>query len=313
MQMQIELQNKKEQMSDFLVLLVLSRWFLCSAPHNIELVALPQVKGNSQILKWVRVTYPVMVESCLEVIFEDASGDSKLDQWDGLDLGYMLQLTGKIYGDNFYGLIRKNTQRSCGTCGDTIRRISKSGLIVDIDLQPAIMAAGGSLTAGATHTFDLGILNEELVAYCLVNEHVDDASETTAIVVISMETGSLIPISATTMYLSVYKTLGTQASTSKETIYKIQYGESGDMWHANGIVSFFSDNAGEEILAFTHKYLNEAVLLTNPWKTNGETQILQRWGTTGNRDFPLIVAHDFGGSGTTGIIPFKGVHNLVGI
>jgi hypothetical protein len=254
-----------------------------------------------------------MVTSCSEVIFEDATGDSKLDQWDGFDLGYSLKLTGKIYGDDFFGLIKKNSKPSCTLCGDTLRRVSKSGEVLDIDLQPAIMAAGGSLEAAVSHTFFLGILNDELVAYCLVDEDVEQDSETTAVVVISMETGSLIPISASTTFLSLYNIFGTRSLSYDETIYKIQYVGSGDLWHGNGIAAFYSENAKEEILAFTHRYLNEAVLLTNPWKTNGETRILQRWGTTGTSSTPSIAAHDFGDFESTGAFQFKGVHNVVGV
>ena len=64
-----------------------------SADEITELVALPPADGassTSQVLKWVKVTYPSAVTTCSDVTMEDATGSPELGAWDGLDLGRCL-------------------------------------------------------------------------------------------------------------------------------------------------------------------------------------------------------------------------------
>ena len=58
-----------------------------SADEITELVALPPADGassTSQVLKWVKVTYPSAVTTCSDVTMEDATGSPELGAWDTL-------------------------------------------------------------------------------------------------------------------------------------------------------------------------------------------------------------------------------------
>ena len=83
---------KKMRSSPQQLLLVLAV-AAASADEITELVALPPADGassTSQVLKWVKVTYPSAVTTCSDVTMEDATGSPELGAWDGLDLGRCL-------------------------------------------------------------------------------------------------------------------------------------------------------------------------------------------------------------------------------
>jgi hypothetical protein len=81
-----------------------------------------------------------------------------------------------------------------------------------------------------------------------------------------------------------------------------------EKWHGNGVASFTTAN-GTSILAVTHRNLNEAILMTHPWLTNGgDGAVVQRFGLLQNGLSP--VAHAFGLTAADAEAAWTGLHNV---
>ena len=87
-----------------------------------------------------------------------------------------------------------------------------------------------------------------------------------------------------------------------------------EQWHGNGVLRFTS-NQDITLLAFTHRFMSEAVIFKDPWtykSKNGGGNILQRFGTPKkwkSGDYDAAVYRYFGLE--TSESPFvSGVHNV---
>ena len=273
----------------------------------------------------VNVTYPEDVSSCNQVSFSDGTGAAVLGAFDSLDLETPLKLTGKNYGDFFYGYVNTGRAPSDGSCcADTMRIWSMSdGSSRDIDLvEPlANLPFNSSTFAYATHTFDVALLNGETVAYCMAQFEEDGSmlnkAKVDVVVAISMETGLAVPTVSGDAYFSLWEKLGTLSEAPSDSVYKVQFTALSDdpnndeEWHGNG-VSAFTTADGTDILGVTHRNLNEAILLSNPWTTDsgsGGGAILQRFGLVANGN--TEVDHIFGLSSEDAGAAWDGLHNVV--
>ena len=63
--------------------------------------------------------------------------------------------------------------------------------------------------------------------------------------------------------------LRTEATTLADTIFKVEYYKATaagvEEWHGNGMLSFTA-STGENLIAFTHRLMSEAVIIKDPFK-----------------------------------------------
>ena len=311
------------------------------APATVttELCALPLNTNNANAstqLKWVKVTYPADVLSCDDVTMADASGMEELGAWDGLELGHFLQLAMKRFGDSLYGLVNLGGAPDAGNgcCADTLRVWARNGTVRDIDLvTPLEKTFPSSSYDYASHTFDLSLLDGELVAFLSANykEGALNGAVVDVVVAVSTVTGEVVPTKDGKQYFSLYEELGTMSKAAQDTIYRIPFyvapnasSSSSDSdsiveeWHINGVERFTTQTDHVDILAVTHRLLSELILISDPWTTQsameggggGGGEILQRFGVavpgTGGE-----VRHTFGVDAEGPLArQWSGVHNV---
>jgi hypothetical protein len=210
-----------------------------------------------------KATYPKNVSSCASVGLDDATNASAaLGAWDNLDLGSPLLLTGKNYGDIFYGYIntgRAPAEGSC--CADTLRAWSKAdGSYKDIDLVAPLEAIfPASEYDYSTHTFDLSLLDGELVAFmmCQFNTTAEDGLNgalVDVVVALSVEDGTVKSTADGKPYFSLWEDLGTLEGGSA-SVYSVQFAPLADddnvnveEWHGNGVTRFVTLD-GTDVIA----------------------------------------------------------------
>jgi hypothetical protein len=292
---------------------------------STEYVALP----HSSKLQWIQVSYSNDVTSCEDVQYKDASGNSLLGAWDasGMLSGSNLIFTGRVHDDIFYGFVQK-TLKVCAAatgCSDTLRGWFKSGGSFDIDLVSSINAFTNAvakkasqqtyLALEATHTFEIGFVDGQLVAFCITHEMrnfvgSDAKTYADAIFAIALpinptvgsvyKSQALVPTTAGAAYFSLYDKLGTLSALTADGIYKLPMSGTGELYHGNGL--HFFNSAGLDLMAMTQKTALHVFIANNPW-SSAQVNILQRFGST--------KFHTFGVSTADQII--TGVHNAVSL
>ena len=215
------------------------------------------------------------------------------DKWWDLDLatggGSGAALSAKVLGDQLYAYVDKKTSGDAGCCADTLRIYDKaSGAAREIDLD-AIMASIFPTSAAfheATHTFD--VAEEGGVVYAWLMTQYTDTSLgnvlANAVVCVNTADGTVRKTLDGDDYFSMVAKIGTTNTSKAASVYKVQYEKSaggGEQWHGNGMLRFTSVT-GARLLAFTHRFDAEAVILSDPWAvaaSAGGGAILQRFGT----------------------------------
>ena len=110
------------------------------------------------------------------------------------------------------------------------------------------------------------------------------------LVAVSMVDGSILKTADGDLYFDMYSKVGTTSTTASDSIDKVQFipasasngTSNGDaeQWHQNGCTRFATTDA-TQLIAITHRSLNEAVLFMDPWTytaIEGASTILQRFG-----------------------------------
>jgi len=100
--------------------------------------------------------------------------------------------------------------------------------------------------------------------------------------VVNMNDGTLRPTADGDAFFNILEKAGTTEDTEDASRFKIQFQKTytDEQWHGNGM-NRFTTKSGVTILAFTHRFAAEAVLLKDPWTykaANGGGKILQRFG-----------------------------------
>ena len=225
-------------------------------------LAPPFGSGDNLRLNWVKTEYPADVTSCEDVSFSNGDSDAEVGAWGNLAIGTGFFLTGRVFEDVLYGyrgtsgstLPCQGSQGGAGDgvgggcCANTITKWPKGGGISEVDLSPAIRAAGQNL-CDATHSFDVGTVGSRTVAFCMVHEMIDGLTAD-AIVAVDLTTGTFVPTASGASYFSFFAEIGTTSQLGSEHIWKLQFDNSIDrteQWHGNGV------NIGPGFLAVTQK------------------------------------------------------------
>lgn len=294
-------------------------------------------KGES-VLKWMELTYEPTVSSAKGVTFQwltetvpEIGALWNLDLSEGGGSG--AALSAKLLGDTMYMYVDKKTAAGGGCCADTLRMYDRlTGTFTELDLD-AIMtstfADKNSTFHEATHTFD--VQEEDGVVYAwLMTQYLDSSLgsvKANAIVCIDTRDGSVRKTRDGDAYFSMLDKLGTTSVARADTVYRVQYTKKttgAEQWHGNGMLRF-STRHGEPLIAFTHRFMAEAVLITDPWATAaaaGGGAIVQRFGTPAFFNGSVADDDEAGAEGTDaagyhffgvkpGIRPWiGGVHNV---
>ena len=99
-----------------------------------------------------------------------------------------------------------------------------------------------------------------------------------------MKAKTAVPTKDGDAYWSIEARLGEETFDYNASVYKLQYvnGTGTEEWHGNGVLRF-ADKAGNELLALTHRFYEEAFVVKDPWTyaiADGADAILQRFGTS---------------------------------
>jgi len=159
-------------------------------------------------------------------------------------------------------------------------------------------------------------LDGELHAFTMVQYAEDELSgvKVDAVLAVRLSDGSLRATALGETHFSIYKHLGTSATTAEESRFNVLYysGARGEEWHGNGVKRFQALD-GTWVLAVTQRFANGALLIKDPFTysaAQGGGQILQRFGTPSIGDGSSASAyHHFGMQEADGHIT-SGVHNL---
>merc|ERR1719197_955539 len=105
---------------------------------------------------------------------------------------------------------------------------------------------------------------------------------TDAIAAINLVDGTLKPTADGDLFFNILEKAGTTEDGVDASRFKVQFQKTytDQQWHGNG-VNRFTTKAGVTILAFTHRFQAEAVLLKDPFtysQANGGGKIMQRFG-----------------------------------
>jgi len=255
-------------------------------------------------LDWLKLEYPIGGPSATSQVSMTKLIESvpELGNWYNLDIGSGAMLSAKILGDNMYMYANRGVApKGGGCCADTIRVYPKSGsnggnpFSTEIDLEVPIQQAIPNGTLGfppsptgywahATHTFDVSMIDGVPHAFCMVqySETKLGNAHTDAIAVINLVDGTLKPTVDGDPFFNILEKAGTTDDSEDASLFKVQFQKtySDEQWHGNGM-NRFTTKAGVTILAFTHRFAAEAVLLKDPWtytQANGGGKILQRFG-----------------------------------
>eukprot|EP00121_Abeoforma_whisleri_P005372 Awhi_evm1s4868 len=254
---------------------------------------------------------------------------------------YIPQGTCKIGRNNsklycFARILESTPSSNTGCCADTMRVFDKAtGEEYSVDLksnvQKALKTDGlvGWDTGFPSHTFDLMEKNGRMYAVSVVrfnSTNVMNGSYTDAIVAVGLEDGwkgSVLATSEGRQSVVMYRDFGTFGDS--DTVYKIQFAQveniefdktmlnttQNEQWHENGIESF-ETKAGVPLLAFTHRWMAEVVLISHPWLSSGSIEILQRFGTPGifDKSGRQVGTHFFGVSAVEDGPFYSGLHNV---
>lgn len=274
-----------------------------NAPGGLEDTSLLSPSSNSSdfTLKWLKLQYPVGgPTSTSEVTITEVTEPlPELGNWYNLNIGKGAQLSAKILGDSLYMYAYRGagTSTGGGCCADTIRVFSKTGAATsrDVDLVAPLKKAApnGTLSfppaptgsyVAATHTFDVSLIDGKPHALCMIQytESALSNAPTDAIAAINLVDGTLRPTADGDLYFNILQKAGTTEDGVDASRFKVQFQKSytEQQWHGNGM-NRFTTKAGVTILAFTHRFQAEAVLLKDPWtytQANGGGKILQRFG-----------------------------------
>eukprot|EP00121_Abeoforma_whisleri_P005257 Awhi_evm1s4758 len=314
------------------------QWVQLTFPPNVSTVLDVQMTkpdlSNPEISKslgtWSALDFSVYTTPImLDKINTTFSGD------------YIPQGTCKIGRNNsklycFARILESTPSSNTGCCADTIRVFDKAtGDEYSVDLksnvQKALKADGlvGWETGFPSHTFDLMEKDGRMYALSVVrfnSTNIMNGSYTNAIVAVGLEDGwkgSVLATNDGRQSVVMYRDFGTLGDS--DTVYKIQFVQTeninfdktmlnttqNEQWHENGIESF-ETRTGVPLLAFTHRWMAEVVVISHPWLSSGPIEILQRFGTPGIFDkFGRQVGTHFFGvrAGEDG--PFySGLHNV---
>ncbi|KNC76254.1 hypothetical protein SARC_11240 [Sphaeroforma arctica JP610] len=242
-------------------------------------------------------------------------------------------LDSKLYC--FARVFESTPTSNTGCCADTMRSFDKvTGEQDSIDMKTSVQVAlkadgiAGWETAYPSHTFDLMEKDGKMYALSVVrfnSTYMLDCSSD-AIVAVGLNDGynaSVLKSGNGLQSLVMYRDIGTFDDNATTT--KIQFVQTEDIefdramvnttqneqWHENGIESFVTAN-GAHLLAFTHRWMAEVVVISNPWFTAGDTEILQRFGTPGifDKNGTQIGIHFFGVDAVNDGPFYSGLHNV---
>jgi len=257
--------------------------------------------GSDFKLQWLKLDYPVGGPSSTSDVSMKLLTETvpELGSWYNLDIGEGAMLSAKVLGDSLYMYANRGVAPTGGgCCADTIRVYSKSdGSSKEIDLEAPLQKAipNGTLSfppspspsgyfVHATHTFDISSIDGVPHAFVMVqySETALGNAHTDAIAVVNMNDGTLRPTADGDAFFNILEKAGTTEDTEDASRFKIQFQKTytDEQWHGNGM-NRFTTKSGVTILAFTHRFAAEAVLLKDPWTykaANGGGKILQRFG-----------------------------------
>jgi len=275
----------------------------------------------STVIQWINVTYPENVSSATDVTFSVLSNkDDQLGEWYDLD-PKGAQLTAKIFENKMYVLQNDgNAPSQAGCCANTLAAYDKSDVSKSsiISLTGLIQTALNVSDAYASHTFDVSEVNGKPVAFFQVRY-----SETSlnsygdAIVAVDLETETIVPTKDGASSFQIYRDAGTEEL--ENSVFKIQFYKSSDsvekeQWHGNGVLRFRTKD-DVTLLAFTHRFMSEAVIFKDPWSydsSSGGGNILQRFGTPQkwDTDDHDSATYRYFGLSTSESVFVSGVHNV---
>lgn len=185
--------------------------------------------GGASTIEWINMTYAEDASRVSEVTISLVSPSSKdmLGRWYGLDTGG-LSLTAKIHKDKLYALKNDgNAPNSMGCCANmlTVYPRNLESEIVSIEIGSLIQDAVNASDAYASHTFDVGILNNRVVAFFQVRYGEDelDGAPCDAIVAIDVEDKKIVPTKDARSCFNIYREAGTLSTEPKDSRFKIQF------------------------------------------------------------------------------------------
>lgn len=290
--------------------------------------------GGNLTLQWLKLEYPAGGPTSTADVSMSLLKKAvpELGDWYDLNIGTGAMLSAKILDDNMYMYANRGVAPvGGGCCADTIRVYPKSGgSSRDVDLEAPLQKAipNGTLSfppspapsgywAHATHTFDVSTIDGKPHAFLMVqySESALGNAHTDAIAVVNLIDGTLRPTADGDLFFNILEKAGTTEDSAEASRFKVQFQKTvtGEQWHGNGM-NRFTTKSGVTIVAFTHRFAAEAVLLKDPWTytaANGGGKILQRFGcpTLYANGSPTKTRRAFGVDTTNG--PSNaGVHNV---
>lgn len=271
------------------------------------------------LVKWTELKYYPNVSSVKEVSFKMLNATvPEVGAWFDLDLsvggGDGVSLSAKVVHDKMYAYIEKKATSGAGggCCADTLRIYDRTtGNATEWDLDAILAKAGfpSSVTFHkATHTFDVEEQGGLVYAFLMVQYDAPELNGGLANACVAFNTadGTLRKTVDGDGYFGFVEKIGVVSANASvgDTVYKVQYYKIADPeaateeWHGNGMLRF-STKAGEKLLAFTHRFGHEAVIMKDPYTytaAQGGGAILQRFGTPShfNGDPEGATFHKFG-------------------
>lgn len=291
-------------------------------------------------LQWCKFSYPTnpnKFSTVDSVTVSNSASTNVLGEFaslDPADVGGKVMLTCKTIDDSasdgaLYCYINNGIYAGIvgGCCADEVRVYNKStGGHSSFDLSSILepISAAIGVTVYPSHTFDVSVIGATTYAIVNViyaNAALQNSAYSDMLVAVSMRDGSILKTADGNSYFDMFTELGTTSTATSDSIYKVQYipasafgrfhGES-EQWHQNGC-SRFSMADTTQVIAITHRSLNEAVVFMDPWaytSSAGGGTILQRFGTPTIYDSSGESAgnHYFGLASSESI--FNGMHNV---
>ena len=251
-------------------------------------------------VEWVQLDYAADVSDAKDVrmaVVNDTDGSNEIGAWRHLDLsvggGSGAMLSAKVVDDKMYVLVEKVATEGAGggCCADTLRVYDQAdGSADEVDLNAlnkGLFAPDNVSWAYATHTFDV-FKGDDGKVYALLQVQYEDphvaGAKVNSIVKLDVQAKAAVPTKDGDAYWSIETRLGEETFDYNASVYKLQYvnGTGTEEWHGNGVLRF-ADKAGNELLALTHRFYEEAFVVKDPWtyaKADGADAILQRFGTS---------------------------------
>lgn len=307
-----------------------------SQKQTTELVAMVPNNGSNNTIEWVEIKYPAAAHggasSAADVVATTVLGSSDegagpLGAWQSAAPSGGASLSAKVFGPNLYALVNTDgaTSEQGGCCASAMEifpRSSSEGpqshgpTSTTVNLQTAVQTALNTTTAEATHTFAMtkmrGNRTVALVDTVYQEESLGLNVYVSAIVAVDMATGDVVPTATGELCFKPFDVLGSvddNASPFEIQYYTTTSSAFTEQHHMNGVVRIRSRTYGR-LLAFTHRILNEVVVVTDPWASPAPPSIVQRFGSPATDPSDRSSSYRFFGLPQDTVDNFSGVHNV---